>query len=67
MANEHTYHGTEMEISFLTDIGHHTDKHLNRTMLLENYIASARKRVDWGRIDKLACLRYADQLLGKEK
>jgi hypothetical protein len=27
----------------------------------------AKGMVDWGRIDKLACLRYADQLLDKEK
>lgn len=63
MANEHTYHGTEMEKDFITDLGHHTDKGFDREMLLENYIAAAKNRTEWGRIDKVACLKYANRLL----
>lgn len=67
MANEHAYHGTEMEIDFLTDLGHHTEHNFDRTVLLKNYIETAWNRDHWGRIDKLACLKYAQQLLEAEQ
>ena len=64
MANEHTYHGTEMEIAFLSDIGFHTSKGFSREVLLKNYIRAAKERTEWGNIDKKACVDYATNLIG---
>lgn len=67
MANEHAYHGTEMEIDFLTDLGHHTEHNFDRAMLLKNYIETAKYRVNWGKINMVTCVKYAQQLLEAEQ
>ena len=61
-------HTTSYEIKFLEKLGTFSAKDcfaskFDRKTLLERYISAAKKRVDWGKLDKKECLDFArDQL-----
>lgn len=58
---------TEHEIDFIDKLGTHSnhaaDFNLSRVELLRGYIDGAKRRVDWGDIDRETILVYALKLL----
>lgn len=60
-----TSHTTGLEIKFINGLGTHSEMHFDLKKLLENYLLSAHKRVDWGAIDSRECIKYARKKLNK--
>lgn len=53
---------TEHEIEFIRGLGSwapELDKSITRVKLLRGYLRGARRRTDWGRIDKASVMRFA--------
>jgi len=68
MARE-TSHSTENEIKFINNLGTYRPKDQrkeSREELLERYLSSCAKRVNWGYIDKSECIRFAKKELKEE-
>lgn len=63
-------HTTSYEIKFLEKLGTFAAQDcfastIDRKTLLERYIQAAKKRVDWGKLDKQECLNFARAQLRK--
>lgn len=64
-----TSHSTENEIKFINNLGTYRPKEKRRESreeLLDRYLASCAKRVNWGNIDKAECIRFAKKELKDE-
>lgn len=63
--NEKCEHSTENELDFLDRIGRHCEyrSEVRRMNALEGYIAAAKKRTDWGSVDKDRVIAYALRLI----
>ena len=59
-------HGTIQERLFLDGLGNHREMPGDRNRLLVQYIGSAKKRANWGDIDRDEVIGYAAKLLGNE-
>ena len=57
---------TENEISYLSGIGTWGKVALSRKEMLENYIASACNRAEWGEVRVGEVIRYAEHMLEEE-
>jgi hypothetical protein len=64
---------TEKEIHFLSEnpqftlgTSHASTKYISRKEMLENYLEGARKRVNWGEMDRDAIISHATALMISE-
>lgn len=58
-------HTTENELDFLDKLGRHCERRseVRRLNALDGYITAAKKRVEWGDIDKSRVIAHALRLL----
>lgn len=64
-----TSHSTENEIKFINNLGTYRPKEKRRETreeLLDRYLSSCSKRVNWGNIDKSECIKFAKRELKAE-
>ena len=56
-------HSTQDELAFIEGLGSWRDIPGKDELLMENYLIAARKRMNWGLVDKKECVRLATHLL----
>ena len=64
-----TSHSTENEIKFINNLGTYRPKEKRRETreeLLDRYLSSCSKRVNWGNIHKSECIKFAKRELKAE-
>ena len=68
---ESTLYGTQKELDYLSRIGTFSPSAVvansDRAQMLEGYLAGARARKDWGKMDGGKVIAFAEQQLRKEQ
>lgn len=62
---------TQHEIAFVAQLGEHMQadarkRSYTRSLMLSGYLAGARQRKDWGKVDGEAVINHAEELLRVE-
>ena len=60
------FHGTRLELQYLTGLGSHGEHDKDRKALLKKYLEAAKLRTNWVGVDKDLVLAHCWRMIGEE-